>query len=243
MHRNIRMDILPYSPRRGPNPILLHLYKQGLQMGLPQHQALRILTIGQHPRASSAYRNPALGSVTATGVPYGYPPYRGPTANVEYPYLPAPQAYDQYGQNSTRQATSSGVPGTMAEGITQYSEPGHPTQTTSSVVPQVMSDGTTYYADGNHITQAMSSATPQMMDTAYYHDPSQASQFPVYHEPDVAMEPIYGAGNSHNYQYGSYAPLHPIPGRTEPEYLYSHELYLSRSHPPDFTHGHGHGHQ
>lgn len=211
-------------------------------MGLPQHQAIRILTIGQPPRTSSAYRNPALGSGTARGLPYGYPPYHGPTASVEYPYLPAPQAYDQYGQHSARQVTS-GVPGTMVEGSTQSCEPSYPAQTTSSVVPQVMSDGTTYYSDRNHIAQTMPFATPQLMDTAYYYDPSQAPQFPPYHDPGVAMEPIYGAGYSHHYQHGHYAPLHPIPERTEPDYLYSHEMYVPGRYPPDFGHGHGHGYQ
>ncbi len=228
MRRNARMMSSAYSARRQHDPILVNLYNQGLQMGLPQHQAARILNIAQRPRLSSAYGNPASASPATGNAPYGSSmpsygssPYRSQAGNVDYqqfavqqasdfPELAPPPGPDQHGQYQQQLVASE-----ASDQYSQYEE---------LTGPQASDH------HGQHTpTQPVSSATPQIMNegTTYYCDPNQPSQAMVQHEPGVPLVPIYGGGYSHhyNYDYETYTPLNPIPEGAEPEHRYSHESY------------------
>lgn len=235
MRRNMRMGIMSRSPRQ-QDPILVHLYNQGIQMGLPQDQAVRILNLNRRPRISSAYGNPAYGS-PATGdatygssiPPYGSSPYPPQYGNVEYQQLATPQHGNvDYQQLATPQPEHiqyqqqlAGPPGPQQHG--QYAS----TQPMPFSPPQIMTEGTTFYSDPNQPSQAA----------------VQYGSMPI--QP---IQPILGTGYSYNYEYEPYQPMNSIQEATETEHRFSHEMYGPDRYageayvPETYTHQTGHGH-
>lgn len=213
IRRNIRLSNLPYSPRGRRDPILLHLYHQGLQMGLSHDLAARILALGQRSHTSNAYGNPSYGSPGGPddryGSPnqsFGYAPYFSQAGNVEYqqltyqqqtdfqpPYhptcfpFPAPQnsASQQLAPQQRLEYQQAAPP----QQLIQFGQNANTEMVT--IPPHVVRAGTTYYSDP-------SLATPQ-------------------HQPEVPLEPVLEAGHSYSYNYDTYVPLNPIEEGSEYE--------------------------
>jgi hypothetical protein len=269
MRRNMRMGRVPLVPRRQQDPVLVHLYNQGLEMGLPRDQAARILTLAYRPRNSSAYGNPASGSPAASGAAYdssapshgplpyrprpsnvdyqqivapsyGSSPYRSQTSNVDYQQLAAPQMSEQYGPYPRNEIAPSSAPQSLLQaGDVDYQQ---------LPAPQMHQPYGQYAT-----TELAQSSIPYYMNdgTTYYTDPNATNQIAVQHGPGVPMEPIYGTGYSYNYEYETYAPLNPPAETTDTEHRYSHESYgpatyaaephMPPPYPRQSNHGHGQG--
>lgn len=215
MRRNARFGMIPFSPRRQYDPILMNLYNQALEMGLPQSEAGRILSIGQRFHTSNAYGNPASRHTAAAGnAPYGpslpsYGPssYRPQPSNIEYPQFAPPPASDQYGQYASAEPTYSAIPH-MNEGTTYYSNPNQPSQATvqyETGAPLEPIYGTGYSYNYNY----------------NYEDETYTPLNPI---PE-------SSGNEHRYSHEIYGP-----------YTYAGEPYIPEMYAGQFAHGHGHGH-
>lgn len=206
-HRN---GVLPISPGPTPDPILFHLYNQGLQLGLPQHQASHILTIGERP---------CVDSPTVSGPLYGYSPYYSQASNVGHPQLPALPPSGHYSQQFVTEAMSSDPPRNMSEGTNWYLEPTQPTQMASYAIPQVMPNGATYYPNPYYFEGLVRSVTDLGMeqvvgvgDTYNYQHGNYAPLHPIQetNEPEHpysstsyvpqthAPEPDHGHGHGHH---------------------------------------------
>lgn len=176
------------SPRHQPDPILLHLYHQGLQLGLPRDQAARILNIGQIQRASSAYGVAAISSPATGPSPYrpsapsyGSSPYSVQSTNVEYPQIAGLQVSEHYDP---------------------YANP----QQCPPAASQIISGGTTYYPDATH--------THPPQPTHQYENGVQID--PVYgrgcsynydYDHPTALNPIQETTEpGHRYSHESYLP-------------------------------------
>lgn len=262
MRRNVRMGRVPFVARRQQDPVLVNLYNQALEMGLPRDQAARILTVAQRPRVSSAYGNPASGSPAASGNAYGPPaPSHGPLpfrprdsnrtygqpvappygsssyhphpGNAGYQQFPAPQMSEQYGPYPGPELTSPVAQHPFSQaGNANYQQP---------PAPQMHQPYGQYAT-----TEPAPAPTPYYINdgTTYYSDPNITGQPTVQYGPSMPVEPVYGTGYSYNYEYETYPPLHPTPETTENEHRYSHELYTgeppySGPYPPQPSHGHG----
>lgn len=230
----MRMGANPRSPRY-LDPILVHLYNQGLSMGLPQDQAVRILHLNRRPRVSSGYGNPMYSSPApgdasygSSLVPYSSPPYHPQPDNMEYRQFTGPQQGNvQYQQLATPQA----------ENIENqvFAAPQAPDQ----------------YAQFT-TTNPMSPATSQMMTerNAYHTDPNRSSRAPVQFG-NMPVEPMFGTGYSYNYPNQPNTPMIPVPEATPVEHRFSHEVYGPNTYaneaygPENYArqpnHGHGHG--
>jgi hypothetical protein len=140
IRRNIRPRNSPYNSGRQQDNILQNLYNQGIQMGLSQDQASRILNIGRQGRNSNAYCNPAYGSPAADAPrhgpsappPYGSSQHRPHQGNIEYQQLSVPQISDQSGQYPNIE-TMANNPQMMPEGMNYYN------------VPNMVAQGATQY--------------------------------------------------------------------------------------------------
>ena len=269
MRRNVRMGRVPLIARRQQDPVLVNLYNQALEMGLPRDQAARILTVAQRPRISRAYGNPASGSPAASGAvygssapphgvlpyrprdsnmtfrqstapPYGPSPYYSQTGNVEYPQLAAPQMSEQYGPyNGIELAPPVAQQPLSQAGNVDYQQP---------PAPQI------HQPYGQYANaEPVSASTPYYINdgTTYYSDPNITTHPTVQYGPGVPVEPIYGTGYSYNYEYETYPPLNTDPETIENEHRYSHELYgpvtytgepyFQPPYPRQSGHGHGQG--
>ena len=208
MRRNMRMGIVPHTPRY-LDPILVHLYNQGLQMGLPQDQAVRILHLNRRPRVSSGYGNQMYGSPApgdasygSSLAPYGSSPHHPQPGNVEYQQFTGPQQGNaQYQQLATPQPENVEHQ--------ELAAPQAPDQYGQSAS-----------------TNPMSPATSQMMteSNAYHFDPNHPSQATVQYG-NMPIEPIFGTGYSYNYPNQPNPPMIPIPQATPTEHRFSHEVY------------------
>jgi hypothetical protein len=207
----MRVGMMSRSPRQH-DPILLNLYNQALQMGLPQDVAMRILSIHRRTHTSSAYGNPAYGSPAAAGdaygpsaPSYGSSPYRPRLDTDDFPQLPAAQ--------------SANVDYHCVE-APQMSEQ------TSSATPQTMMDGTTYYLP-NQPGQAMvpyqggASAEP-IFGQGYSQNYEYGPYPPLNPIPETA-------GTQHHYAHELYGPE-----------MYAGEQYIPESYPRQPAYGHGH---
>jgi hypothetical protein len=130
------MNHMQSSPHPQQNPILLQLYHQGLQLGLPREQAVRILNIGQIQRTPNAYGARALGSPGAaptpyrsSATPYGSSPYhRVPSNNLDYPQMAGLQISEQYDPFAVPQQGPPPTPQIVRGGTTYYPDPNQPSQ-------------------------------------------------------------------------------------------------------------------
>lgn len=226
MRRNMRMGVGPQSPRY-LDPILVTLYNQGLQMGLPQDQAVRILHLNRRPRVSSGYGNPMYGSPApgdasygSSLAPYGSSPYQPQPGNPEYQQFTGPQQGNvQYPQLATPQPEN-----------VEHQE---------SAAPQAPEQ---YGQFGSTI--------PMMTESnAYQVDPKQPSQAMAQYGT-MPIEPIFRTGYSYNYPNQPNPPMIPIPEATPTEHRFSHEVYGPNTYaneaygPENYAHqpNHGHGH-
>ncbi|KAF7503553.1 hypothetical protein GJ744_003626 [Endocarpon pusillum] len=234
MRRNMRMGLGPHSPRY-LDPILVHLYNQGLQMGLPQDQAVRILHLSRRPRVASGYANPMYGSPAprdasygSSLAPYGSSPYHPQPGNTEYQQFTGPQQGNaQYQQLATPQPENVEHQESAApQAPEQYGQFGS-TNPMSTATSQVMTESNVYHADPKQPSQAM----------------AQYGTMPI--------EPIFGAGYSYNYPRQPNTLMIPIPEATPTEHRFSHEVYGPNTYAneaygpenypsqPDYGHGHG----
>ena len=244
MRREMRMGRPPLPPRRQHELVLTQLYNQALELGLPNDQAARILTVAQAPRNSSAYGNPAFGSPAADRAAYGSlalsqgsMPNRSRGSNIDHQQLPAPSYgsspyCSQIGNENYQQVAAPQMSNQYAQYAgTELAPPtaSHFTSQASNVdyqqlpAPQVHEPYGGQYANA----QLASSSPLHYVDrgTTYYTDRNTANQATILHGLGVSMEPIYGLGYSYSYENESYTPLNPIPEATETEHRYSHESY------------------
>jgi hypothetical protein len=242
MRRNMRMGIISRSPRQ-LEPILVHLYNQALQMGLPHELSVRILSLNrQEPRIPIGFGNPNYGS-PATVNPVTGNPATGPFPTLASSPFPAP--YDNTGnyQLATplhsnfgyhQPSTPQSAPLPPAQyGYGQYPSMQHfpsiPQPMMPPVPPHTLNDGTTYYPDSNQHHQAI----------APY--------------GSMPMQPIFGPGYGFNHQHQPFQPMNPIQEANEDEHTFSHEMfatdrsneepYVSETYTHPTDHGHGHGNQ
>lgn len=243
MRRNMRLGIISRSPRQ-LEPILVHLYNQALQMGLPQELSVRILSLNrQQSRVSSGYGNPNYGSPATGDAPSGpFPPHSSssfpaPYGNIGNNQLATP-LHGNYGyqQLATPQPETMEYPQQFAgpQGPEQYGQypsiqhmPSVPLQIMPSNAPHVMNDGTTYYPG-----------------------PNQQAQATVQYGP-MPTQPMLGTGYGYNFQHQPYQPMNPIQEANENEHRFSHEIYgpdryageayVPETYTRQTDHGHGHG--
>jgi hypothetical protein len=243
MRRNMRLGIISRSPRQ-LEPILVHLYNQALQMGLPQEISVRILSLNrQEPHVSSAYGNTNYGSPATGDAPSGpFPPHNSASFSAPYGNVGNHQFATPMHGNFGYQQLATPQPETMdysqqfagPQGSQQYGQyssmqpiPTFPPQIMPPVAQHTMNDGTTYYPDPSQPPQA----------TAQY--------------GSVPMQPMFGPGYGYNFQHQPYQPMNPIQEADENEHRFSHEMfgperYTGEAYAPEtYTrrtdHGHGHG--
>jgi hypothetical protein len=245
MRRNMRMGIISRSPRQ-LQPILVHLYNQALQMGLPQELSVRILSLNrQEPRIPSGVGNPNHAS-SATGNPAPGPiPPIGPIPPPASSPFPAPYGTIGNHQLATPLQSNFGYPQLVTPQSAplppahyryeQYPNMQHfpsvPAQMMPSIPPHTLNDGTTYYTNSNQQHQA----------------PAPYGSMP--------LQPMFGPGYGFNHQHQPFQPMNPIQEANENEHTYSHEMFAPNNpageaygsepytYPTDHGHGHGHGHQ
>ena len=237
MRRNMRMGIMSRSPRQ-LEPILVHLYNQALQMGLPHELSVRILSLNRPESripigfddanyGSPATGNPASGPIPPLG-PSPFPAPYGTTGNHQL----ATPLQSNFGYHQLPTPQSAPLPPAQY-GYGQYPSMQHfpsiPLQMMPSVPPHTLNDGTTYYPDSNQHHQA----------TAPY--------------GSMPLQPIFGTGYGFNHQNQPFQPMNPIQEANENEHTFSHEMfapnryaeeaYVSENYTYPTDHGHGHGNQ
>jgi hypothetical protein len=201
-----------FTPRRRYDPVLTHLYNQGIQMGLPHDQAARILTIGRRPRTSSAYGNPAFGSPPAgvnrhrSSATFQHASlYGSQPGYVGYPHLAAPQVLEQYDQYNT-------------------------TEPTASFAPHFVTGGTTYYSDPNQMTQAIVQYEPALPAEPIF-EAGYSYNYDEY-ENYAPLNPVHETTETeHRYAHEEYVPE-----------MYAGEPYVHESYTQGPGSGHGQEH-